>query len=171
MFANFIEVQFLGGPDKQELIYFSKLMKQERTRANPTVLVPFNPAKIVRSYPPNSQGVVSSSKFKCRIVETYQYKSFPRLNTREFVPTRLTDMFIEDTTTVNPKKEDEARVGTMSNSELTRYMLECIFEVWFKVFTHSIQYYPLLYSIDFIRYAYNFLLLVKKKVILNISLV
>lgn len=52
----------------------------------------------------------------------------------------------------------------MSNSELTRYMLECIFEVWFKVFTSSIQYYPLLYSIDFIRYAYNFLLLVKKKV-------
>jgi len=86
------------------------------------------------------------------------------LNAKEFVPTRLVEMFIEDTTTPNPKKEDEAKVGTMSNSELTKYMLECIFEVWFKVFTYSIQYYPSLYSIDFIRYAYNFLTLIKKKV-------
>jgi len=52
----------------------------------------------------------------------------------------------------------------MSNSELTRYMLECIFDVWFKVFTDSIHLYPKLYHIDFIRYAYNFLTLIKKKV-------
>jgi len=62
MFANFIEVQFLGGPDEQELIYFSKLMAQGRTKANPTILVPFKPKKVVRSYLPNSQGIDPSSK-------------------------------------------------------------------------------------------------------------
>eukprot|EP01022_Parablepharisma_sp_SALTPOND_P004610 TRINITY_DN120621_c2_g1_i1.p2 TRINITY_DN120621_c2_g1~~TRINITY_DN120621_c2_g1_i1.p2 ORF type:complete len:392 (-),score=20.85 TRINITY_DN120621_c2_g1_i1:3666-4841(-) len=53
----------------------------------------------------------------------------------------------------------------MSNSELTRYMLECIFDVWFKVFTDSIRLYPKLNHIDFIRYAYNLLNLIKKKVL------
>ncbi len=57
----------------------------------------------------------------------------------------------------------------MSNSEYTHYMLECIFDVWFKVFTESIRYYPNLYHIDFIRYAYNFLNIIKKKVRLSCS--
>lgn len=59
----------------------------------------------------------------------------------------------------------------MSSSELTKYMLECIFAVWFKVFTCSIQHYPRLYSLDFIQYAYNFLGLVKKKVVLGFMVV
>lgn len=45
-------------------------------------------------------------------------------------------------------------------------MLECVFEVWLKVFTESIQFYSSLYHIDFIRYANNFLNLIKKKVVL-----
>lgn len=53
----------------------------------------------------------------------------------------------------------------MSNSEVTRYMLECIFEVWVKVFTDSIANYPKSYSFDFIKYAYSFLNIIKKKVI------
>lgn len=61
MFANFIEVQFLDGPEKQELLYFSKLISQERTKAQPTVIVPFSPLKTTRSYPPNAQDIESSS--------------------------------------------------------------------------------------------------------------
>lgn len=63
MFANFIENQFLGGPDKQELIHFTKLMTQERTKANATVITPFVPTKTTRAYPPNSQGVPPASKY------------------------------------------------------------------------------------------------------------
>ena len=55
----------------------------------------------------------------------------------------------------------------MSNSELTRYMLECIFEVWLEVFLNGIPCYSDHYRIDFIRYAYGFLNLIKKKVMVN----
>lgn len=60
MFANFIENQFLGGPDKQELLHFSKLMTQERTKTT-TVITPFVPSKVTRAYPPNSQGIPPAS--------------------------------------------------------------------------------------------------------------
>lgn len=61
MFASFIENQFLGGYEKQELIYFSNLMNKERTKINSTVITPFVPSKIIRVYPPNSQGIPPSS--------------------------------------------------------------------------------------------------------------
>lgn len=108
MFANFIEVQFLGGSEKQELIYFSKLMTQERTKANPMVIKPFKPAKVTRTYPPNSQGIPSSSK-PGHNIETYQYKVFPKLNPREFVASRLTDVFVEEDANITLRKEDEVR--------------------------------------------------------------
>jgi len=57
------------------------------------------------------------------------------------------------------------RMEKMTNRELTKYMLECIFIVWFKIFTSATQYYPRIYSIDFIKYAENFLSLIKKKVV------
>jgi hypothetical protein len=61
MFANFIEIQFLDGPDKQELLYFAKLMTQERTKTTPMIIVPFTPSKVTRGYPPNTSGIDSSS--------------------------------------------------------------------------------------------------------------
>lgn len=106
MFANFIENQFLGGPDKQELLHFSKLMTQERTKTSATVIGPFVPSKVTRAYPPNSQGVPPASSFSASL-ETYQYKVFPRLSSKEFIKGRLMDLFVEEDAPVQTFKRDD----------------------------------------------------------------
>ena len=63
MFANFIEIQFLGGSEKQELLYFSKLMNEERTKTNQTVLKPFLPSKTTRALTVNTDGTTESGSF------------------------------------------------------------------------------------------------------------
>lgn len=112
MFANFIEVQFLDGLEKQELLYFSKLISQERTKAQPTVIVPFVPLKTTRSYPPNTQGIDPAStflRFLTCIIEVYQYTFFPKLNPEEFLPSRLADQPSEETIPATIfRKDDEA---------------------------------------------------------------
>jgi len=100
MFANFIEIQFLDGPEKQELLYFSKLITQERSKSNPTIITGFNPEKTTRGFPPNPIDVESG--------KIYQYASFPKLNPTLFVKSRLSDQPIEDPIHTSIfKKEDE----------------------------------------------------------------
>ena len=100
MFANFIEIQFLDGPEKQELLYFSKLITQERTKANPTIITQFVPFKTTRGYPPNPQGINPT--------KIYQYTVFPKLNPAELVKSRLTDQPIEEAIpSAIFKKEDD----------------------------------------------------------------
>ncbi len=102
MFANFIEIQFLDGPEKQELLYFSKLITQERTKVAPTVITPFVPLKTTRGYPPNAAGIDPA--------KVYQYSIFPKLNSAEFVKSRLVAQASEENAIIPSvifKKEDE----------------------------------------------------------------
>ena len=73
MFAKFIEVQFLGGSEKQELIYFSKLISQG---SYDDLLDNFVPKKIKRAYPANNTHIDTSS-IKNDIIGFYQYTTFP----------------------------------------------------------------------------------------------
>ena len=57
MFAKFIEMQFLDGPDKEEILYFSTLMSRERTIENPVIMIPFIPNKIIKAYQPNIHNI------------------------------------------------------------------------------------------------------------------
>ena len=52
----------------------------------------------------------------------------------------------------------------MSNTQWANYMLEGIFEVWFRVYGEAIRMYPHLYGKDFVHFASNVLAVVKKKV-------
>ncbi len=52
----------------------------------------------------------------------------------------------------------------MSSGEWARYMLECVFEVWFKVFSASIVLYPPPRRPDMVKYASHLLNTIKKKV-------
>ena len=91
------------------------------------------------------------------------------MNPSEFIEPRSYDKLITDQiATQSFKHENDIRpqpmFDKMTASEITRYMLECIFDVWFKVFNDSIQFYPKLYHTDFIRFSYNFLKTIKRQV-------
>jgi len=52
----------------------------------------------------------------------------------------------------------------MNENEWAKYMLECIFEVWFKIFVNGISLYPDIYYVEFINYAFSYLKLILRKV-------
>jgi hypothetical protein len=61
MFASFIEIQLLGGLGKQELLHFTKLMPEKRSKTRRTIITPFVPTNITIACLPNTTGIDKSS--------------------------------------------------------------------------------------------------------------
>lgn len=61
MFANFIQQHFMDGPEREEILYFTKLLEQERTKEVSTLIVPFKPLNVIKAYSVNNDGINSSS--------------------------------------------------------------------------------------------------------------
>lgn len=61
MFSKFIELQFMDGIDKHEVLYFTKLITQERTKESPMLITPFIPRSVIKVYSVNNTGIDSSS--------------------------------------------------------------------------------------------------------------
>lgn len=68
MFSKFIEIQLLNGVDKQEILHFTKLMGRERD--NLPLISSFVPAKTIKAYLVNSEGIDSTSNILLIIIRS-----------------------------------------------------------------------------------------------------
>lgn len=156
IFSYFIDT-CLRHVDNPHIAFFNFCLKTKRTKKSPILLSNEKLKKTINCVSPNLTGIPNGSVFF--------YDVFPRLDKSLFHSSELPEQFIED----QPKKflveNEEAQLFSIEDMKWGKYLLECIYTVWFVLFSMKLKRELPHHYTSLVEYSFLMLDELRKRVI------